>query len=59
MGKTITAKTHRLAAEVLEMLGEPLLTTEQRLTRIERELKRQQRLKRKKRATHTADEQKR
>jgi len=57
--KTVTAKSRRLAQEALEMLGEPVLTTIQRLNRIEKEMRRQDRLKRKKRATHTADEQKR
>jgi len=44
MGKTITAKTRRLAEDVLEMLDEPILSVSQRLSRIEKEMKRRQRL---------------
>ena len=36
----ISDETRRLAREVLEMLGEPVLSTNQRLARIEKELKR-------------------
>jgi len=51
--KLISAKSRRLAREVLDMIDPDTLTINQRLTRIEKEIKRQGRLKRKKRATRT------
>ena len=44
MCEVISAKSRKLAEEVLEMLDEPVLSTNQRLTRIEKELKRRKRL---------------
>ena len=40
MCEVISAKSRKIAEEVLEMLGEPVLTVNQRLTRIEKEIKR-------------------
>ena len=40
MCKVISAKSRKIAREVLEMLDEPVLTVNQRLTRIEKEIKR-------------------
>ena len=40
MCKVISAKSRKIAEDVLEMLDEPVLTTNQRLTRIEEEIKR-------------------
>ena len=44
MCEVISAKSRKLAREVLEMLDEPVLTINQRLERIEKELKRRKRL---------------
>ena len=55
MCEVISAKSRKLAEEVLEMLDEPVLTINQRLERIEKELKRRKRLrlgKNKKESTH-------
>ena len=40
MCEVISAKSRKLAEEALEMLGEPVLSTNERLTRIEKEIKR-------------------
>ena len=40
MCDVISAKSRKIAEDVLEMLDEPVLTTNQRLTRIEKEIKR-------------------
>ena len=40
MCKVISAKSRKIVEEVLEMLDEPVLSTNQRLTRIEKEIKR-------------------
>ena len=44
MCEVISAKSRKLAREVLEMLDEPVLTINQRLERIEKELKKRKRL---------------
>ena len=44
MCEVISAKSRKIAEEVLEMLGEPVLTVNQRLERIEKELRRRKRL---------------
>ena len=60
MCKVISAKSRKLAEEVLEMLGEPVLTINQRLTRIEKELRKRKRIrsgKKKIKAVRTTEEQ--
>ena len=44
MCEVISAKSRKIASEVLEMLDEPVLTINQRLTRIEKELRRRKRI---------------
>ena len=60
MCEVISAKSRKIAEDVLEMLDEPVLTINQRLTRIERELRRRKRIrsgKKKIKAVRTTEEQ--
>ena len=60
MCEVISTKSRKIAREVLEMLDEPVLTINQRLTRIEKELRRRKRIrsgKKKIKAVRTTEEQ--
>ena len=60
MCEVISAKSRKIVEDVLEMLDEPVLTINQRLTRIEKELRRRKRIrsgKKKIKAVRTTEEQ--